>query len=103
MHHGPVFCQSPVRSAAPRLNGALPDPKRSKEIREFVRYGHPLVDIPTRRRDDAEFRTLRKPGWLPTAIVVNVVLPTDERGGRKIRPEETISITPERGGIAQVR
>lgn len=48
------------------------DQDRSDEIREFVTFGYPWSDLPEKRRHSGEFADLRKPGWLPTAIVVNI-------------------------------
>jgi len=48
----------------------LHDPKRSAAIRDFVRFGHPYSGLPIAARDDSS-AAMRKPGWLPTAIVVS--------------------------------
>src|ERR1700722_14663095 len=49
------------------------DPERSGEIGEFVRYGFPWSSLGKQRRDSGEYDDLKKPGWLPTAIVVNTL------------------------------
>ncbi|MFN3582492.1 DGQHR domain-containing protein [Phenylobacterium sp.] len=67
------------------------DEKRSKIIRDFVRYGYPFSDIKEELRT-ADTLSLRKPGWLPTAIVVNILTPADARRGRKIAPKDLITI-----------
>jgi len=52
---------------------------RSDEIREFIRWGWPWSEIASSKRKSAEFAHLRKPGWLPTAIVVNLLTEADRR------------------------
>jgi len=56
------------------------DPARSNEIREFVRFGYPWSELSERKRKRPEYEGLKKPGWLPTAVVVNIVTPLDSRG-----------------------
>jgi DGQHR domain-containing protein len=70
----------------------LHDPKRSAAIRDFVRYGHPYSGLPIAARDDAS-AAMRKPGWLPTAIVVNILTENDERRGRRVDPGDLVSIS----------
>src|SRR4051794_5593989 len=43
------------------------DPKRSTEIRDYVRHGFPWSDLGDRRRASGDYDDLKKPGWLPTA------------------------------------
>lgn len=69
----------------------LHDPKRSAAIRDFVRFGHPYSGLPIAARDDSS-AAMRKPGWLPTAIVVNILTAADERRGRKVAADEIVSI-----------
>src|SRR5687768_2378783 len=51
----------------------LHDPKRSRIISEFVKYGYPWSEISESKRKSGDFEDLRKPGWLPTSIVVNIL------------------------------
>jgi hypothetical protein len=69
----------------------LHDPKRSAAIRDFVRFGHPYSGLPTTARTAAS-AAMRKPGWLPTAIVVNILGAADERRGRRVAPEDLVKI-----------
>lgn len=69
----------------------LHDPKRSAAIRDFVRFGHPYSGLPLSARDSAS-AAMRKPGWLPTAIVVNILTKDDERRGRKVAPGDLVHI-----------
>ena len=67
------------------------DEKRSATIREFVKYGYPYSSLPNQLRDD-EKKTLRKPGWLPTAIVINILSADQERRGRRVHPDDLIKL-----------
>jgi len=65
--------------------------ERSDEIARFVRSGYPLSSFtPAKRKSAAS--SLRKPGWLPTAIVVNILKPGDTRDGASLAPEDAISV-----------
>src|SRR5258708_39494922 len=66
---------------------------RSNEIARFVEYGYPWSDLSKKKRELPEFHDLRKPGWLPTAIVVNVLSVHDSRLGRKVNPDDLVEIT----------
>ncbi|AWN35953.1 DGQHR domain-containing protein [Methylobacterium radiodurans] len=59
------------------------DTTRTGRIQNYVRYGYPYGDLKEPQRTD-ETSSLRKPGWLPTAIVINILLADDERHGRKV-------------------
>lgn len=69
----------------------LHDPKRSAAIRDFVRFGHPYSGLPLAARDEAS-AAMRKPGWLPTAIVVNILTDQDERRGRNVAASDLVLI-----------
>lgn len=72
----------------------LHDPKRSAAIRDFVRFGHPYSSLPMAARDKTS-AAMRKPGWLPTAIVVNILTADDERRGRKVAASDIVEINVE--------
>lgn len=67
------------------------DESRTARIQRYVRYGYPYGDIRVSDRTP-ETRSLRKPGWLPTAIVVNILHSKDERRGKKVDPDHVITI-----------
>ncbi len=69
----------------------LHDPKRSAAIRDFVRFGHPYSSLPSAARND-QSAAMRKPGWLPTAIVVNILTAADRRRERKVARDDLIQI-----------
>lgn len=75
---------------------------RSDEIGRFVEYGYPWSDLSSKKRESAEYHDLRKPGWLPTAIVVNVLSGSDSRNGRKVHPNDLVEITTGPNGHATV-
>lgn len=52
---------------------------RSDKIGQFVQYGYPWSDLNQVRRESGKYDDLRKPGWLPTAIVVNILKAGDKR------------------------
>ena len=68
------------------------EPERSKEISRFVKYGYPWSNLSDARRESGEFHELRQPGWLPTAIVVNILTSSDERLDRRVAPQDLIEI-----------
>ncbi len=49
------------------------DESRSDEITRFIRFGFPWSKLSNARRRSGRFGDLKKPGWLPTAIVVNIL------------------------------
>lgn len=71
------------------------DEDRSKVIRDFVRLGYPYGSIRPELRT-LQSPSLRKPGWLPTAIVVNILTSSDERRGKRVDPSELIKITDQK-------
>jgi hypothetical protein len=68
------------------------DPERSDEIARFVRFGYPWSEIPERRRRLEEYRDLRKPGWLATAVVVNILTRSDRRLDSSVSPAELVDV-----------
>ena len=63
---------------------------RASDIRSFVEAGYPWATL--RDNEKTRFPELRKPGWLPTALVVNVVASTTTRDGIKPNVEDLIRI-----------
>lgn len=78
------------------------DPKRSQEIGEFIRYGYPWSELAEKKRQSESFNDLRKPGWLPTAIVVNILTAADQRRGQKVSPKDLIDISTTRDSLATI-
>ncbi|MBU0631672.1 DGQHR domain-containing protein [bacterium] len=68
------------------------DEKRSDEIHEFVHYGYPWSDLSETKKQDPEYISLQKPGWIPTAIVVNILDIEDTRKDHKVDKNDLINI-----------
>lgn len=71
------------------------DVKRSEEIHDFVRHGFPWSALSIQRRESREYDDLKKPGWLPTAIVVNILKSDDTRNGHAVHVSDLIKINDE--------
>lgn len=63
---------------------------RATDIRNFIKGGYPWATL--RRSEQEKFPELQKPGWLPTALVVNIVTSTTERHGVTPDPRDLIQI-----------
>jgi DGQHR domain-containing protein len=68
------------------------DPERSAEIRRYVVEGFPRSGLSEAQRKDAANDGLRKPGWLPTAVVVNILSEGDQRNGQTIDADHVITV-----------
>ncbi len=68
---------------------------RSAAIHQFIRFGYPWSELTERKRASGEYDDLRKPGWLPTAIVVNILGAGDERFGRQVDRNDLVTIRAE--------
>ena len=66
------------------------DTGRSIEISRFIKAGYPLASLNTDQQN--RFSNLRKPGWLPTAVVANLVSAKTERFGMRANPSDLITI-----------
>ena len=49
------------------------DDTRSAEIARFIRFGFPWSALSDARRRSGQYDDLKKPGWLPTSVVVNIL------------------------------
>jgi DGQHR domain-containing protein len=69
------------------------EPERSKEIAQFVGYGFPWSTLSEAKRRSEQYNDLRKPGWLPTAVVINILKPTDIRNaGAKVAEDDAVGL-----------
>lgn len=75
---------------------------RSRIIREFVKYGFPWCDMTDTRRSSPSAKNLQKPGWLPTAILVNILPADAQRNGRTISANDVVDVE-EVGNVAQIK
>lgn len=70
-------------------------PDRSDEILRYLQNGFPLSRIDKKRFvDESEKEILRMPGWLPTAVIANILVEGDKRGPRdtSIEDEDRIKV-----------
>src|ERR1700682_4451964 len=65
---------------------------RSTVIADYVKYGSPWSDLSKHKRESGLYNDLRKPGWLPTAIVVNILAPGDKRRGQEVARDDLVTI-----------
>jgi hypothetical protein len=72
--------------------------ERSDEIGQFVQFGYPWSTLSESKRASSEFDDLRKPGWLPTAIVINILQRSDSRGQKSVHADDLITIDSSNGG-----
>ncbi|MDE0142743.1 MAG: DGQHR domain-containing protein [Caldilineaceae bacterium] len=63
---------------------------RSRTISSFVRAGFPWASLGASDRE--LYPGLRKPGWLPTALILNMVKPETVRGNERPRVEDLIRV-----------
>lgn len=78
-------------------------PDRSKEINSFVTYGFPWSELSENQRQDPAHEDLRKPGWLPTAILINILLPNEQRGEKALNEADAVTIdSSEERRIAEI-
>ncbi len=69
------------------------EPERSAEIGEYAKYGYPWSKLKESQRQSGEYNDLRKPGWLPTAIVVNILRKGDLRRGIQTQDADLIQVS----------
>jgi DGQHR domain-containing protein len=75
---------------------------RSEEISRFVKNGYPWSSFAKSARNSDEFDDLRKPGWLPTAVVVNILELKDRRRDQNLHPADAITVEDTPDGLARV-
>lgn len=68
------------------------DRNRTTRIQRYVQTGYPFGDLPAPMRAKAENFGLRKPGWLPTAIVINILGENERRRGKVIKKEHLVTV-----------
>jgi DGQHR domain-containing protein len=68
-------------------------PERSHEIARYIEGGYPWSELSNAKRDSGQFEDTRMPGWLPTAIVANIIKPgtLTKRGTMNLDDAITIS------------
>jgi len=68
------------------------DPKRSDVIRQYIFGGFPWSDLSEQKRRSDEYKDLKMPGWLPTAIIANIIAPGERRGNETINENEVVKV-----------
>jgi DGQHR domain-containing protein len=68
------------------------DPKRSTEIKKYVQGGFPWSELSERQKTNQENDHLKMPGWLPTAIIANILSPNTIRNNESLESENAIII-----------
>ena len=66
--------------------------KRSETIRQFVEFGFPWCEMGEAKRKMPGAEDLKKPGWLPTAILVNILPPKTVRNGQIIADDDLVKV-----------
>lgn len=66
--------------------------ERSQEIARFIKYGYPWSELSKAKRESNDYMDLQNPGWLPTAIVINILQSKDLRLGKKVDKNDLIKI-----------
>ena len=79
------------------------DQDRVDEIREFHHFGYPWSTLKKRDRASNTYPDLRKPGWLPTAVVINIRDPKQKRPGVTVDPEDVVEVGETKTGGAVIR
>lgn len=79
------------------------DKERSEEISRYVKYGFPYSSLGDARRKSGKFEDLKQPGWLPTAIVVNIRTPDQTIGEQSVDPEDLVEVVDGADGAAQIK
>lgn len=78
------------------------DPERSKIIQEYVVNGYPWSELSNAKRQSGKFNDLKKPGWLPSAIVLNILSNRDTRKGKSVDPDDLIAVSELGGNLIEL-
>lgn len=78
------------------------DRNRTTRIQRYVQTGYPFGDLPAPVRAKTENFGLRKPGWLPTAIVINILGENERRRGKVIKKEHLVTVESKEG-VSQIK
>lgn len=78
------------------------EPERSDEIARYVKYGFPWSTLRQSQRELSEYKSMRKPGWLPTAIVVNILQSSDKRDDQVVTNSDLLTVE-EGSGVSHLQ
>lgn len=90
--------QATPRAKDPYVQRTLEE-DRTAEIRRYIDVGYPLSSMGSKRLSTEERTSLLKPGWLPTAIIANIITPGEERAGKRLFERDSMSIS--RKGVSE--
>jgi hypothetical protein len=93
--------EHPDRSEDRGIQRSLSE-KRSEAIRKYVEYGYPYDTSIGTRNFTRDYDNLKKPGWLPTAIVVNILRPSDKRNGKVVNEDDLIEVVSNEEGSTKI-
>lgn len=65
---------------------------RSLKIGEFVQSGYPWCEMTAAEKARSDAHDAKKPGWLPSAIIVNILQKDERRNGTAITDSDLITI-----------
>lgn len=72
---------------------------RLGEIKRFIEGGFPYSTLPASLRTSENAAQAIRPGWLPTAVVLNILKPGDERrGGQKLDAADAAKLDKDEHG-----
>ncbi|GJQ31281.1 MAG: hypothetical protein HBSAPP04_01200 [Ignavibacteriaceae bacterium] len=71
--------------------------ERSAEIKRFLVNGYPLSESKSKFEDADGYADLLMPGWLPTAIIANILPLGARRNGNKLLKTDQIEVIEEEG------
>jgi DGQHR domain-containing protein len=77
------------------------DSERSEEISHFISSGYPWSTLSEAKRNNDRYNDLKKPGWLPTSVVINILRKGDQREGDKISDGDVVGIS-DKNSIAEL-
>jgi hypothetical protein len=66
------------------------DLERTEEIKHFVEYGFPWSTLSEPKRKSPAYQ--RKPGWLATAILINILNAGEDRQGQKVAAQDLVTV-----------
>ncbi len=78
------------------------DTKRSKEIKNYIKHGYPWSSLSPAKQKDPEYKSIQKPGWLPTSIVINILKESDLRREKKVQPNDLVKIQEDADGNIKI-
>ena len=76
--------------------------ERSIEISRYILGGYPWSVLTEKKRNSSEYDDLRMPGWLPTAIIANIVAPNSVTKNDIMKEEDCVKVGGEENGIIKL-